>query len=240
MRLLLAVRPPPARERVGAADRSPRSRPHHPPPAEDGLAPRVPTPLDAERLALAVQQCSGWLTGIIRHRLNRRLCARLDPTDVLQDVFLEALQRLARGSFPHHLPLDLWLRLLTEQRVIRIHRQHLRAEKRSVAREHRAGPNDHSAAIDRVGADRPGEQPFPGGLAVLREQTEQLWEGVNQLRTIDRQVLKLRHFEGLTNEQVAQQLGLSKAAASKRYTTALRRLQRQMHSRPASFFPGAG
>jgi RNA polymerase sigma-70 factor, ECF subfamily len=239
MKPLLAVGPPPVRQRASGTDRLPRHRPHRPPPAEDEMAPRVPTPLDAERLALVVQQCSGRLTSIVRHRLNRRLCARLDPADVLQEVFLEALQRLARGSCPSHLPLDLWLRLLTQQCVIRIHRQHLRAKKRCVAREHPAGPYDHPAASDSVSADRPGGEP-PPSLAVLREQTEQLWAGVGQLRAIDRQVLKLRHFDGLTNEEVARRLGLSKAAASKRYTTALRRLQRQMSCPPSAYFPGVG
>ena len=52
------------------------------------------------------------------------------------------------------------------------------------------------------------------------------------MEPMDREVLALRHFEELTNNEVAETLGISKAAASKRYVQALRRLRKVLVSIP--------
>jgi RNA polymerase sigma-70 factor (ECF subfamily) len=65
----------------------------------------------------------------------------------------------------------------------------------------------------------------PSEAAIRVEQNARLEEALNSLEPIDREVLALRHFEQLSNGEVAELLGLDKSAASKRYARALLRLK---------------
>ena len=75
------------------------------------------------------------LRNMIRLRLDRRLAARLDASDVVQDVLLEASRRLSDYLKQPAMPFHLWLRNLARDRMIDMHRRHRGAEKRSVEKE---------------------------------------------------------------------------------------------------------
>jgi len=184
---------------------------------------------ECECLESGFLKTQGKLINIIRHRLDRRLRGRIDPDDILQDVYLEAIQRQAKGTSPQFLPLAIWLRLLTEQRISIIHRQHLRVKKRSVSREQLLSCSNESIDLASTVNTSPARcDPGPGDRAILREQVSQIQVALDRMNDGDKQVLSLRHLDGLSNGQIAMQLGLSKAAASKRYITAIRRLREQL------------
>jgi RNA polymerase sigma-70 factor (ECF subfamily) len=166
-------------------------------------------------------------------RLDRRLCGRLDVSDVLQEAYLDVARRFPQYAAAPTVPFYLWLRALTGQRLIDLHRQHLGAHMRDVALEvslyRGALPQASSASLAQqllAGLTSPTQ------AAVRAELQIQLQEALNDLDPIDREVVVLRHFEELNNVETAQVLGIEPPAASKRYIRAIRRLKVILDRRP--------
>lgn len=163
---------------------------------------------------------------IIHFRLNNQVRGRVDPDDVVQDVFLAAEKRLdhyINGDFPS---VFLWLRLVAGQTLSDIHRQHLGTEARSVFRE--SGPG---SATNWGNTSLCLSQRFVAHLtsasqaAVRTEVIAEVRDALKTMNEIDREVLALRHFEELTNQEVATELGIAETASSMRYMRALERLR---------------
>ena len=163
---------------------------------------------------------------MVRLRLDRRLQGRIDPSDVLQDAYLDVAQRLPEYVARPEMPFYLWLRLLTGQRLLALHRRHLGAQMRDAGQEvslyRGALPQASSASL---AAQLLGRLTSPTQAAIRAELQIKLQEALNELDPIDREVLALRHFEELTNNETATVLGLQKAAASNRYIRALEAAQ---------------
>ena len=173
------------------------------------------------------------LRRMVALRLDRRLQGRVDPSDIIQEACIDASARLAEYARQPDMPFFLWLRFLTGQRLVRVHRQHLGAEMRDVAREvslyRGALPEATSAAI---AAQLLGRDTRPSEAAVRAERSIRLQEALNSMDPIDREVLALRHFEQLSNAEAARVLGLQESAAAKRYVRALKRLRLILDARP--------
>jgi RNA polymerase sigma-70 factor (ECF subfamily) len=155
-------------------------------------------------------------------RLDRRVAARVDASDVLQETYLEAVRRLPDYLECPDMPFDLWLRWLAREQVLTCHRRHLGADKRAVGREVGPLPADSSALFVNGLAGR-GSSPSRHLAAV--ELAERLRLALQQLDEDERELLLWRHFEQLSNREAALLLGISEAAASKRYVRALERLR---------------
>ncbi len=166
------------------------------------------------------------LRRMIAVRLDPRLQGRFDPSDVLQETYLDAFGRLPEYLREPRLPFFLWIRYLTGHHLGRIHRDHLGRQMRDAARDvslyQGAIPEASSAAL---AAQLLGKESRPSELAVRAERMLRLQEALNRMDPIDREVLALRHFEHLTRAESAQVLNLSEAAAAKRYLRAVERLR---------------
>jgi RNA polymerase sigma-70 factor (ECF subfamily) len=166
-------------------------------------------------------------------RIDPRLQGRVDPSDVLQDVFLEATGQLRDYLQKSTLPFYLWLRLKTGDRVQRLHRFHLKTKSRDVSREvslfHGHLPEASTTALAEhlLGSD--GEVVHD---AIRLEQLALVRNSLQQLDELDREVLVLRHFEQLETQDVALVLGISTMAAAKRYFRALARLKTVLNELP--------
>jgi RNA polymerase sigma-70 factor, ECF subfamily len=173
------------------------------------------------------------LRRMVALRLDRRLQGRVDPSDIIQEAYIDASARLAEYARQPDMPFFLWLRFLTGQRLVRVHRQHLGAEMRDVAREvslyRGALPAATSAAL---AAQLLGRDTRPSEAAVRAERSIRLQEALNSMDPLDREVLALRHFEQLSNGEAARVLGLQEPAAAKRYVRALKRLRLILDARP--------
>jgi RNA polymerase sigma-70 factor (ECF subfamily) len=167
------------------------------------------------------------LRRMVQLRLDRRLQGRIDPEDVLQDAFVEASRRLAEyAADDRPMPPFLWLRFLTLQRVMALHRLHLGVKSRDVGREVSLYCGPLPAADSRsLAAQLLGRLTTPSRAAIRAEIQIKMQEALNAMDPLDREVLALRHFEELNNNETAAVLGLHKAAASQRYVRALRRLK---------------
>jgi RNA polymerase sigma-70 factor (ECF subfamily) len=166
------------------------------------------------------------LRAMVRLRLNRRLQGRVDPSDVLQEAFLEISKGFADYVRQPTMPFFLWLRHITGQKLIAAHRQHLGAQMRDAGQEvslyRGALPQASSVSL---AAQLMGRLTSASQAAIRAETQIRLQEVLNGMDPMDREILALRHFEMLTNEEVAQVLGIKKSAASNRYIRALKRLK---------------
>jgi RNA polymerase sigma-70 factor (ECF subfamily) len=173
---------------------------------------------------------------MIALRMDRRLQGRIDPSDVLQEAFLHASLKLADYLKNPAMPFFLWLRSLTAQRLLILHRHHLdvvaRQASRDVSLYREAFPEASSAAL---AAHLVGRDGRPSEAAQRAERELQLQQGLDALDPMDREILALRHFEQLSNAEAAQVLDIRESAASKRYIRALQRLKQILTNMPGGF-----
>ena len=198
-------------------------------PLEPGL--REAAAGDSGAWRALVERHHARLRRMVGLRLDPRLRGRVDPSDVLQEAYLDAARLLPEYLEAPPLPLFLWLRQLVGTRLAKAHRHHLATAARDVRRE--AGPEPVPAAssvalVEQLIATstRPSEE------AARQELRDRLFSTLEQMDPLDREVLALRHFEQLTNSEAARTLGLTDGAASKRYVRALERLRNLLAAEP--------
>ena len=168
----------------------------------------------------------GRLRRMVKLRIDPRVQGRVDPSDVVQEAYLEISQKLAEYLRDPKMPFFLWLRLMTGQKLALVHRQHLGVQARDAGREvslyRGALPEASSAAL---AAQLLGKFTSPSQAAIKAELKLRMQEALNCMDAGDREVLALRHFEQLTNAEVAVVLGVKDTTACNRYFRALERLR---------------
>jgi RNA polymerase sigma-70 factor (ECF subfamily) len=166
------------------------------------------------------------LRRMVEMRLDRRLQARVDASDVIQDAYLQVAKRLQDYLSNPTLPFFLWLRLVVGEQLTKLHRHHVGTRMRDAGREvsldRQAPPAASSAAL---AARLLGRHTSPTQAAVRAERLRRVQEAINLLDPLDREVLSLRHFEQLSRAETARALAIEEAAAAKRYIRALKRLK---------------
>ncbi|HVJ79911.1 MAG TPA: sigma-70 family RNA polymerase sigma factor [Planctomycetia bacterium] len=197
-----------------------------------GEVNEVPAAADfapAADLGPQLEQHRARLRKLVGFRMDPRLAPRVDPSDVVQESFMEAAQRVGEYVRKPSVPFFLWLRALTLQRLAKARRLHAGRQRRDVNREVRldAPVGDTSAALVVKLADR---NVTPRGQAEQAERNETLRAALDAMDPIDREVLALRHFEELSNIEAAEVLGIAPAAASKRHVRALARLRKTLEA----------
>ena len=167
----------------------------------------------------------GRLRRMVEMRLDNRVTGRVDPSDVLQEAYLDASKQLQGYLASVPMPPFLWLRFLTGQRLMATHRHHLGAQMRDAKLEVPLdGPARPLVYSESLSHHLAGRLTTPSRAVARMELQAQLQEVLEGMEPLDREILALRHFEELSNNEVAQELGISKAAASNRYMRALVRL----------------
>ena len=168
----------------------------------------------------------GRLRCMVSLRIDPRLQGRIDPSDVLQEAFLTASLRLGEYTRNPAVPFYVWLRQLTGQQLALLHRHHLGTKQRDARREISlyGGPFPQASSA-ALAARLLGHGPHPSEAAMQAERALRMEQALNLLEPLDREVLALRHFEQLATAEVAQVVGISEAAASKRYVRALQKLK---------------
>ncbi len=158
-------------------------------------------------------------------RIDRRLAGRVDADDILQEAYLAASQRIRHYLENPSQSFFVWLRLITRQTLVDVHRRHLGAKMRNAGRETANRPGYPQATSISLVAQLLGSMTSPSQAAVKAEMTRQLEVAIEGMDPIDREVLALRHFEELTNSDVAEWLDIQQKAASIRYVRAVARLK---------------
>ncbi len=188
---------------------------------------------DSQALAELFSRERERLWRVVQFRMAEPLRRRLDPDDVLQESFVAANQRLRHYAGSPATSPFIWLRMIVNQTLIDLHREHLGAQQRDAAREVSLDGAPYSQATSAsVAIQLVGSFTSPSGAAARTDMLTLVQSAIEQMDPIDREVLALRHFEELTNSEVAEALGIEQKAASIRYVRALRRLKEVLSQVP--------
>jgi RNA polymerase sigma-70 factor (ECF subfamily) len=184
---------------------------------------------DQEALAEFFTRCRDRLRRMVSLRLDPRLRGRIDASDILQEAYLDISRRAAEYAARPEMPFFLWLRMMAGQKLLEVHRRHIKTQMRDIGHE----VSLHQGAFleadsESLAAQLLGRLSSASQAAVRAELKLRLQEVLSRMGEHDREILALRHFEELSNGEVAAVLNLSKAAASNRYIRALKRLKNEL------------
>jgi RNA polymerase sigma-70 factor (ECF subfamily) len=159
-------------------------------------------------------------------RLDRRLAHRIDPSDVVQEALADAAHGLSDYLRRRPLPFAAWLRQFAWDRLMKLHRDHIRAQKRSVLREESVvlPLSDDSVALLAQRLLAPGSTP--SARLIRAELRDRLHAALGQLAAHDREVLVMRNLESLPVAEIAEVLGITPGAVKVRHLRALQRLRK--------------
>lgn len=179
---------------------------------------------DANSVGVLFDQYRPRLREMVRLRMDPRVRSRISESDALQDVFLDVTKEIDRYLRDPRVGVYVWLRGIAAQRLQKLHRDHLATQKRSVGRECRLPAQSSVSLGSQLLAD--GTSPSHG--AARQELRAVVQRAIDELKPEDREIILMREFEGLSNSEVAETLGLSESAATMRYGRALHRLKESL------------
>jgi RNA polymerase sigma-70 factor, ECF subfamily len=184
--------------------------------AADGNPEAINQLMDRHRTALS---------RMVRMRMDQKLMRRVDVSDVVQDVLVEANRRLSSYLKKPKMAFHLWLRHIARDRIIDAHRRHRVSAKRSLDREQPMTGRSGDKSSILLANQLKDSQLTPEAAATQKEIAEQVELGIAKLDDRDAEIIILRLYEQLSNQEVASALSLSEPAASMRYLRAIRRLK---------------
>jgi RNA polymerase sigma-70 factor (ECF subfamily) len=201
----------------------------------------------------------GRIERMLRMRMDPRVVGRAGVSDVMQDAYVEVARRLSSyleergdgapsarasdGDACSPMPFFLWVRFIAAQALQQVHRRHLGTAARDAGRDvalQAPAPGLPEASSLLLASALVASGISPSGTVAEDEQRELLGEALESLSPEDREVLFLRHFEQLSNKEIAALLGLSPPGASLRHLRALGRLQAALGRVGVVFEPDAG
>jgi RNA polymerase sigma-70 factor, ECF subfamily len=181
---------------------------------------------EQEMLGAVFSHYRSRLRKMVQLRMDVRVAGRIDPSDVLQEVYLDVHKQIDAYLCDPKVSLHIWLRGLTWQRLLKIQRQHLGTQARDVRREVSL-PAGSSA---RLAQQLLGSPPSASKNLLKKELQLRVQAAIAQLKDVDREIILLRDFENVSNQEAAKILGLSESAGTMRYVRALERLKQILES----------
>ncbi|MCG8650247.1 MAG: sigma-70 family RNA polymerase sigma factor [Pirellulales bacterium] len=181
---------------------------------------------DVEAVNRLLEKHRASIRRLVELRLDRKVQRRVDVSDVVQDVMVEANGRLQKYLDDPVMAFHLWLRQIAWDRIIDTYRRHRVSAKRNIDMEQpivAPGGPDRSTMELAVQLCDPG--PTPAAAATQREIASQVEAAIELLAEQDRDMILMRHYEHLSNQEIAEVLGVNPPAASMRYLRAVRRLR---------------
>jgi RNA polymerase sigma-70 factor (ECF subfamily) len=167
----------------------------------------------------------GRLRQMVALFLDRRLAARIDPSDIVQEALADASRGFTAYLRERPLPFYPWLRQFAWQRLWQLHRYHIHAGCRSVEREVRWDPElpDQSAAAlaDRLMASGTS----PSRRMIRDELRRRVQDALARLAERDREILVMRHLEEMSAAEIGSILGISEGAVRVRVLRSRTRLR---------------
>ncbi|MFK7738466.1 MAG: sigma-70 family RNA polymerase sigma factor [Pirellulaceae bacterium] len=169
------------------------------------------------------------LRRMIGMRLDQKIMRRVDVSDVVQDVLVEANRRLMDYLQNPVMAFHLWIRQIAKDRIIDAHRRHRVSAKRSIDREQ---PLVAQGAVDQstieLAVQLCDPELTPAAAATQREMALHIQGAIQLLDDRDKEIILMRHYEQLSNQEIAQTLDLTEPAASMRYLRALKKLRKKL------------
>jgi RNA polymerase sigma-70 factor (ECF subfamily) len=183
---------------------------------------------DAQARAELLDLHRGRLRRMVAIRLDRRLAARVDASDIVQEAMRDAFERLPEYFADPQIAFYPWLRRIAWDRLMDVYRQHIAAEKRSVLKERAWIPDLNEESVVELAQSLVTNSQNPGQQALRAEMEERTLRALVALKPQDREILVLRYMEQLEVAEIASVLGISQTAVTSRHLRALQRLRRLM------------
>jgi RNA polymerase sigma-70 factor, ECF subfamily len=166
------------------------------------------------------------LRRMVAVRIDRRIAARIDPSDVVQETLAEAAGDLSDYLRERPMPFYPWLRRLAWIRLVKLHRRHVRTRKRTVTREAPGGlPLPDESALELAGRVA-GNGTTPSNHLARAEEQARVQAALQELSERDREVLVMRYLEQLSTTDIAAALGITVGGVRTRHRRALEHLRR--------------
>jgi RNA polymerase sigma-70 factor (ECF subfamily) len=165
------------------------------------------------------------LRHMVSVRLDRRLAARVDPSDVVQETLAVAARKLPNYLRDRPLPFYPWLRSIAWERVVKLHLRHLKAQRRSVMREESQLPGLPDESVLELANRLIDSGTSPSLRVEKKELRGRVRLALSRLRETDREILVLRYLEQLSNKEIAAALAISEGALKMRHLRALTSLK---------------
>ncbi|MDA8744673.1 sigma-70 family RNA polymerase sigma factor [Rubripirellula amarantea] len=181
---------------------------------------------DEDAVNKLLERHRGPIRRLVEMRLDRKVQRRVDVSDVVQDVMLEANNRLTKYLDDPAMAFHLWLRQIAWDRIIDTYRRHRVSAKRNMDREQPMSvPTGNDQSTMELAVQLCDPALTPAAAATQREIASKVEAVIEMLPDQDREIILMRHYEHLTNIEIAQVLDLNPPAASMRYLRAVRRLR---------------
>jgi RNA polymerase sigma-70 factor (ECF subfamily) len=197
---------------------------------EEGLLARARASEDGA-LGQLLERYRGYLTLLARVQIGRRLQGKADPDDLVQETFLDASRYFAGFRGTSEPELTAWLRRILAGCLARLVRHYLGTQARDVELE-RALEDELGQSSRAFDVGLAADESTPSQRASRREQAVLLADALGRLPADYREVLILRHLEGLTFPEVAARMGRSLDSVEKLWARALPRLRRAFGDEP--------
>jgi RNA polymerase sigma-70 factor (ECF subfamily) len=166
------------------------------------------------------------LKRMVAIRLDRRLAARVDASDIVQEAMRDAFERLSEYFADPQIAFYPWLRRIAWDRLMDVYRQHIAAEKRSVLKERAWIPDLSEESVMELAQSLVTNSQNPGQQALRGEMEDRMLRALLDLKPQDREILVLRYMEQLDVAEIASVLGISQTAVTSRHLRAVQRLRR--------------
>jgi len=190
---------------------------------------------DDQAVNRLLEKHRGPVRRLVEMRLDKKVQRRVDVSDVVQEVMVEASGRLQKYLADPVMAFHLWLRQIAWDHIIDTYRRHRVSAKRNMDREQPMtvpGGNDQSTTELAIQLCDPAMTP--AAAAMQHEIAKSVEAAIERLNDQDREVIIMRHYEHLSNLEIAEVLKLNPPAASMRYLRAIRRLRELLD------IPGSG
>jgi RNA polymerase sigma-70 factor (ECF subfamily) len=186
---------------------------------------------DDGALGRLLERYGAYLSLMARLQIGRRLQGKVDPADLVQEAFLEASKHFTQFRGASEPELASWLRQILAGCVAHLVRRYYGTQARDVRLE-RTLEDELDQSSRACGQGLIAEQSTPSQLASRREQAVLLADALDRLPVDYREVIILRHLEGLTFPQVASRMGRSVASVEQLCARALPRLRKVFGAGP--------
>ena len=188
---------------------------------------------DLEALAALFHQYEDRLRRMVEIRMDPKLLGRIDPSDVLQEAYLDLVQRLPSfASRDEEMSMFVWMRLVTSEKLLQLRRQHVDAQKRSIGREVPIAANTSDQSSSCLADHLDGHFSSAANKLIRQEMRQVLMNTLESMDEIDREIILVRALEELSNVEAAEVLGISQNGASNRFVRAMTRLKRELERIP--------
>lgn len=165
---------------------------------------------------------------MVDNKLDPKLASRLDPSDIVQEVFVEATMRLQEFLDGKDVSFYVWLRNLATDRMIDAYRFHIRSKRRSVNREHRQVNKYLDDSMRQLVDKLCASGISPSQYVIQAEAKEKMLECLKALSFKHREILVMRFMEFMSPKEIASILKIAPNTVSVRQYQALKELRELM------------